>query len=140
MRAQVEVYAGDTSSVLESLTPFAASFQGGVSVAAGDARPGAAQADLIVGSGAGQDDGASKAYRGATKARLWSVDAFSPVFSGGVSVAAASARRRRRSRRRRSARAAGGGAQVKVLDGTTAALVGTFLGATGSDAIDVAAG
>lgn len=136
-RAQVRVYTGATSSVLESLSPFAAPSQGGVSVAAGDL-DGDGKADLIVGSGTGRI-AVVEAYRNATKARLWSVDAFSPAFSGGVSIATVSLA---------GARAAdvvagagvGGGSQVKILQGRTGALVASFLGATGSNAIGLAAG
>lgn len=80
-----------------------------------------------------------KAYRGATKARLWSVDAFSSAFTGGVSVAAVSLDGTTGADVVAGA-GAGGGSRIKVIDGRSAALVSSFLGATGSNAIGVAAG
>ena len=135
--ARVEVYSGQTSTILEALSPFAASFEGGVSLAAGDL-DGDGKADLVVGSGPGMTT-VVRAYRDATTTRLWSIDAFSSSFSGGVSLATVALEGTGGGDVVVGA-GAGGGAQVKVIDGRTAALLGTFLGATGSAAIGLAAG
>jgi hypothetical protein len=137
VRTQVNVYTRATSAILESLTPFGTSFEGGATVAAGDLT-GDGTDDLIVGSGAGRASVVT-AYRGATKTRLWSVDAFAPTFTGGVGVAAFSLTGSAGANLVLGA-GAGGGAQVKILNGKTAALLATFLGNTGSDAIDISAG
>ena len=72
-----------------------------------------------------------RVFSGATKTRLLSFGPYPPAFTGGVAVAAADSTAT--GAPRSSPRAgAGGGAQVKVFDGTTGALVSTFLGATGS--------
>ena len=52
MPAQVKVYDARTHALLETLHPFAPSFRGGVSVAAGDLT-GGGKADVIVGCGPG---------------------------------------------------------------------------------------
>jgi hypothetical protein len=136
MAPTVDVYNGDTPTPIESLTPFARSFQGGVVVAAGDLG-GTGNDDVVVGTGSGITS-VVRSYLGATSTRLWSVDALGQAFKGGITVAtfapgngvddvvvgAGS----------------GGGAQVKLLSGAKAAFAGTFLGSPGSSAVAVAAG
>ncbi len=135
--AQVRIYGGASSRLVETLMPFASSYQGGVAVATAGL-DGGDIADVICGSQSGITT-VIRAYAGATSHRLWSVDAFGSLFGGGVQLAAFAP----------SAGAAadvvagagpGGGAQVKVLAGASASLVGTFLGDAGSGAISLAAG
>jgi hypothetical protein len=123
--------------VLESLSPFASSFRGGASVAAGDVN-GDGKADVIVGTGPGTTS-LVEVFKNATKARLWSFPAFSPAFTGGVAVAADDVNGDGQADLVLGA-GTGGGAQVKVLDGKTRSLLGSFLGVPGSSAIAVGAG
>jgi FG-GAP-like repeat/FG-GAP repeat len=85
--AQVKVYDAKTHKLLETLTPFGASFKGGVSVAAGDLN-GDGTADVIAGSGPGIRAQVA-VFSGATSVPLETLSPFSPAFSGGVSVTAA---------------------------------------------------
>ncbi len=137
MAPAVRVYQGESGTLLESLRPFAASFSGGVSVAAADL-DGDGKADLIVGTGPGRV-AVVKAYRDATSRRLWSVDAFAPLFNGGVSLAAFTPAGTA-SAEVVVAPGSGAGSQLKVLAGANGALASTFLGASGSAASSVAAG
>jgi FG-GAP-like repeat/FG-GAP repeat len=139
--ARVEVLAGDTGAVIETLAPFAASFHGGVAVAAGDV-DGDGRDDVIAATGPGVA-AQVKVYRDGTKIRLKHglglFEAFGPAFSGGVAVAAADLNGDGRADVVLGA-GAGGGSQVKVLDGATGGLLSSFLGASGSAAIAVGAG
>jgi len=135
--SRVKVYSGATSAVLESLSPFASSFTGGVSVAAGDVN-GDGKADVIVGTGPGTTS-LVKVFKNATKTRLWSFPAFSPAFTGGVAVAVDDVNGDGQADLVLGA-GTGGGAQVKVLDGKTHSLLGSFLGVPDSSAIAVGAG
>jgi hypothetical protein len=134
MRALVKVYPLTLGTAIETLTPFAPSFQGGVSVAVG-ALAGSGGV-LVVGSGPGLPT-VVKAYRGTSSTRLWSIDAFAPGFEGGASVAPGALG---------GAPAllvgpgAGGGAQIKLLNPSNGQLLGTFLGATGSVPVMLAGG
>jgi autotransporter-associated beta strand protein len=137
IKATVEIFGGATSTLLESLAPFPATFRGGVSVAAGDLT-GDGKADVITGSSAGMTT-VVRVYAGATAKRLWSLDAFGSTFTGGTTVAAGALDG--------GAIAglvlgsgAGGGSQVKVLDGKTHALLASFLAAPGSTPLTLAAG
>ena len=135
--SQVKVFSGATSALLESLSPWASSFTGGVSVAAGDVN-GDGKADVIVGTGLGTTS-LVKVFRNASKARLWSFPAFSLAFAGGVAVAADDVNGDGQADLVLGA-GTGGGAQVKVIDGKTHSLLGSFLGVPGSSAIAVGAG
>src|SRR5262249_38949890 len=68
MRATVKVYDTATHTLIETLTPFSASFRGGVTVASGDV-DGDGRADVIVGSGAGTSP-AIAVFSGATQELL----------------------------------------------------------------------
>ena len=135
--AQVKVFSGATGAVLETLSPFGAAFSGGVSVAAGDVN-GDGKADVIVGTGPGAV-AQVKVFRDATQSRLWSLQAFSPTFTGGTALATAPMNADRQPDLVLGA-GSGGGAQVKVFDATTHTLLASFLGAPGSSAIAVASG
>jgi hypothetical protein len=132
-RATVEVFDGATGELLDSFSPFASSFRGGVSVAAAPTR---GRTSIIVGT----DPGPTAVVRIFTYGKrkpVWSFDAFSPTFTGGAAVAAGVGG---------SAPSlvvgagAGGGSQVKVLDPATHRLTATFLAAPGSAAVAVASG
>jgi hypothetical protein len=133
--AQVKVFSGATRKPLVSFSPFA--FRGGVSVAAGDVN-GDGKADVIVGTGPGTTS-LVKVFKNATKTRLWSFPAFSPAFTGGVAVAVDDVNGDGQADLVLGA-GTGGGAQVKVLDGKTHSLLGSFLGVPDSSAIAVGAG
>jgi hypothetical protein len=135
--AQVKVLNGTTQTLLESFSPFAASFKGGVSVAAGDVN-GDGKADVIVGTGAGSP-AQVRVFTKATGARTWSLVAFAPTFAGGTAVAAGDVNGDGRADLVVGA-GAGGGSQTKVFDGRAHTLLASFLGAPGSNAISVAAG
>jgi hypothetical protein len=132
--ATVEVFDGATNALLDSFAPFT-TFRGGVTVAAASLN---GKADVIVGSGPGTA-AVVRAFAYKTHARLWSLGAFSSTFDGGAAIAAGVLADP-------SGPAvvvgpgAGGGSQIKVLDGTTHALLASFLGAPGSAAVSVAAG
>jgi hypothetical protein len=132
--ATVEVFDGATNALLDSFAPFT-TFRGGVTVAAASLN---GKADVIVGSGPGTA-AVVRAFAYKTHARLWSLGAFSSTFDGGAAIAACVLADP-------SGPAvvvgpgAGGGSQIKVLDGTTHALLASFLGAPGSAAVSVAAG
>jgi hypothetical protein len=84
--AQVKVYDAKTRRLLETLSPFGASFTRGVTVAAGDLN-GDGAADVIAGTGPGVK-AQVVAFAGATSTQLESLAPFSAGFTGGVTVAA----------------------------------------------------
>ncbi len=130
-KAQIAVYSGATSTLLETLSPFSPSFTGGISVAAGDLN-GDGRADVVAGTGAGTAT-VIRAFSGATKSRLLSFAPFATSFTGGVSVSATVGQIV-------AGTGTGGNSQVRSFDGKTGALVSAFLGATGSSAVSVATG
>ena len=121
---------------LETIAPFSPGFHGGVSVAAGDVN-GDGKADVIVATGPGTP-GVIRVFSGATKTRLASFGPY-PSFTGGVTVSAADVNGDHRAEIV-AAPGVGGGSQVKIFTGTIGALLSSFLGATGSGAVTVAAG
>jgi hypothetical protein len=131
--SQVKVFSGRSGLLLESLRPWPPSYTGGVSVAAGDLN-GDGKADVIVSAGPGAGPQV-KVFKNVTSARLWSLPAFSPTFTGGAAVAAADV-----SGDGRGDLVLGGGTEVKVFDGKTHSVLETFLGAPGSASIAVGAG
>jgi hypothetical protein len=82
----VKVFSGATGGELSSFLAYAATFTGGVSVAAADV-DGDGRADVVTGAGSG---GAPhvKVFSGATGAELASFLAYAADFAGGVFVAA----------------------------------------------------
>ncbi len=136
--AQVVVLSLATGAAapLETIAPFSPGFHGGVSVAAGDV-DGDGKADVIVATGPGTP-GVIRVFSGATKTRLSSFSPY-PSFTGGVTVSAADVNGDHRTEIV-AAPGVGGGSQVKIFTGTTGALLSSFLGATGSGAVTVAAG
>ena len=130
----VAVLDGASGATIETLTPFSATFSGGVEVAAADL-DGDGNADVLVGTGPGSA-AVVRAFSGATRKRLLSFTPYASSFTGGVDLAAPG---NGKLAQFVTAPGQGGGAQVKIFD-STGALVSTFLGATGSGAISVAAG
>jgi hypothetical protein len=133
--AKVEIFDAVTRELIDSFSPFAPSFRGGVSVAAASAR---GRANLIVGSGVGIPT-VVRVFTYGTHTPLWSFDAFAPGFTGGAAVAAGTLAGGPGPSLVVGA-GAGGGSQVKILDPSTRALIATFLGAPGSAAVAVASG
>src|SRR5262249_51447536 len=133
MRATVEVFDGATGDLLDSFSPFASSFRGGISVAAASARR---RTSVIVGTGPGPT-AVVRVFAYGKRRPIWSFDAFSPPFTGGAAVAAGVVG---------SAPSLvvgagpGGGSQVKVINPATHRLTATFLAAPGSAAVTVASG
>lgn len=82
----VTVFSGTTDAVLQSVLAYDPGFTGGVYVAAGNI-DGDGNADIVTGSGAGGGPHV-KVFSGATYAEIRSFFAFTPSFSGGVTVAA----------------------------------------------------
>jgi len=80
----VKVFDGRNGAEQSSFFAFAPTFEGGVSVAAGDL-DGDGRAEIIVGAGAGGGPHI-KVFDGATGAETLSFFAFDPGFSGGVNV------------------------------------------------------
>ena len=128
MPATIDVFDAVTRELLDSFSPFASSFRGGVSVAAVSTR---GKTNLVVGSGPGAT-AVVRVFPYAKHRPLWSFDAFSPTFTGGASVGGGASLL--------VGAGAGGGSQLKVLDPTTHRLIATFLAAPGSAAVAVAAG
>jgi hypothetical protein len=88
--AQVKVYDTFAHKLLATVSPFAGSFRGGVSVAAADLN-GDRKADIVVGSGAGMP-ATVNVFDGATQALLDSFAPFAATVRTGVSVAAGASR------------------------------------------------
>jgi hypothetical protein len=132
----VIAYSGVTSTKLETLRPFSAGYSRGVTLAVGDVN-GDGKADVIAGTGPGTT-AVIRAFSGATSKRLLSFAPFGG-FAGGVTVASANVTGDPAAEVL-AGQGSGGGAQVSVFDGRTGALGSTFLGATGSGGIAVAAG
>ena len=82
----MKVFDGATGAELRSFFAFNPAFRGGVSVAAGDLN-GNGTADIVVGAGAGGGPNV-KVYEGGSMAVIRDFFAFSPTFTGGVTVAA----------------------------------------------------
>ena len=135
-KPEVAVFSGQTGVPLETLSPFSASFTGGVSVAAGDVN-GSGSDDVIAATGSGTNS-VIRVFAGATRTRLASFSPYS-AFTGGVSISAADLAGAGGPAELVTGPGPGGGSQVKVFAGT-GALVASFLGATGSQAITVGAG
>lgn len=81
----VKVFSGANNTVLRSFLAFDESFRGGASVASGDTN-GDRKADIIVGAGPGGPPHV-KVFSGANNAVLRSFYAYSPQFTGGITVA-----------------------------------------------------
>ena len=82
---QIHVYSGRDVSVLASVFPFGPAHSGGVYVAAGDVDADG-RADIIAGSGTG--GGRVAVLSGADRHEIASGFPFSPLYAGGVTVAA----------------------------------------------------
>lgn len=81
----VRVFSGANNNIIRSFFAFDASFQGGITVAAGDTN-GDRKADIIVGAGPGGPPHV-KVFSGANNAVLRSFYAYSQLFVGGITVA-----------------------------------------------------
>ncbi len=82
----VRVFSGKDFSEIWSFFAYDPSFTGGVSVAAGDV-DGDGRADIITGAGPGGGPHV-RVFSGANLSEIWSFFAYTPAFTGGVSVAA----------------------------------------------------
>lgn len=136
---QVKVFNGNNGSELSSFFAFSPSFTGGVFVAGGDTnRDGFA--DIIVGASSGGSPQVS-VFSGANGSTLRSFLAFSPSFTGGVTVAAGDYNGDGFADIIAGA-GPGGGPQVSVFSGQDGSSLASFFafGATISGGISVAAG
>jgi parallel beta-helix repeat protein len=119
----VTVFSGRDNSQLFNFFAFDPNFTGGVRVAAGDVN-GDGHADLICGAGPGGGPNVT-VFNGVTGARLESLFAFDPRFTGGVYVAAGDVNGDGRADLLVGA-GPGGGPNVTVFDGSNAALLQNF--------------
>jgi Putative Ig domain/FG-GAP-like repeat/FG-GAP repeat len=118
----VQVLSGDNLSViLASFFAYDASFRGGVFVASGDIN-GDGRADIITGAGSGGSPHV-KVFSGANLSELASFFAYTPVFGGGVRVAAVDVDGDRRPELVTAA-GPGGGPHVRVFNATTLSELG----------------
>jgi len=120
----VKVFDGVTLAPVYSFFAFGASFTGGVNVAAGDI-DGDGRADIIVGAGAGGGPHV-KAFSGATGAEIRSFFAYSPAFTGGVTVAAGDVNHDGRADIITGA-GPGGGPHVRVFSGANGSQIWSFM-------------
>jgi hypothetical protein len=140
----VKVFSGADGAQLASFFAYDASFRGGVFVAAGDVN-GDGKADVVTGAGAGGGphvkvfDGA--ALLAGTVRELRSFFAYDAAFTGGVTVAAADFDGDGKAEVVTGA-GPGGGPHVKVFDGASGAVMGSFFaaGADFTGGVVVAAG
>jgi len=119
----VKVFDGVSGAEIASFYAFAASFTGGVNVAAGDVN-GDGRADLVVAAGPGGGPHV-KVFDGLSGAEIASFYAYNAAFSGGVSVAVGDLDGDGRAEIVTGA-GAGGGPHVKAFDGITLTEVRSF--------------
>jgi hypothetical protein len=93
------------------------------------------KADVVAATGSGTASSV-RVFSGATRKRLLSFAPYAASFRGGVEVSVSG---KGDTAELLTAPGDGGGAQVKVFD-TSGTLAATFLGATGTAAVSVAAG
>jgi hypothetical protein len=84
--SHVKVFSGATGAEMKSFFAYEPGFSGGVRVAAGDVN-GDGKADIIISPAGGSAGPHVKVFDGATGAVLQSFFAYSPSFTGGLSVA-----------------------------------------------------
>jgi hypothetical protein len=123
MGAHVEVFDGTNGNRIRSFLTFPSFYQGGVFVAAGDVN-GDGHADIIVGTDAGALP-IVRVYDGAQGTLLRTFFAYSPLFTGGVRVAAGDVNGDGHADIITGA-GPGGGPQVKVFDGTNGNVLESF--------------
>lgn len=121
---RVKVFDGIDLTVHYDFAPYDANFLGGVSVAAGDLN-GDGKAEIITGAGAGGGPHV-KVFDGATGAQHASFFAYSPTFTGGVTVSTGDINGDGRADLVTGAGPGLPGGHVKVFDGTTLAQHASF--------------
>jgi len=120
----VSIFDGATNSVLASFFAFAASFTGGVFVAAGDFN-GDGVPDIVTGAGAGGGPQVT-VFDGSTFKQLTSFFALPSAFTGGVSVGAGDVNGDGKADIAAAA-GPGAGSQVTVYDAATLTPIESFL-------------
>ena len=119
----VKVFSGRDGSLLASFLAYGPAFTGGVFVASGDVN-GDFRADIVTGAGAGGGPHV-KAFSGTTFGEIDSFFAYSPDFSGGVTVSACDLTNDGRDEIVTGA-GPGGGPHVKAFDGVDQTEVDSF--------------
>ncbi len=134
----VKVFDGISGQEIQSFLPYGASFSDGVRVASADVNNDGFD-DIVTGAG-GSSGGHVKVFDGNTGQELRSFFAYDG-FVGGVHVASSDVNRDGRADIITGADEGASGGHVKVFDGATGQLTGSFLTFTGSTSgVRVAAG
>jgi uncharacterized protein YkwD len=123
----VQVFDGQSLSVIQSFFAYGPTFAGGVRVAVGDVN-GDGRADIVTGAGAGGGPHV-KVFSGANGGLMQSFYAFAPTFAGGVFVAAGDLNGDGKADLVVGA-GFSGGPHVRAFDGTTNAELASFYAST----------
>jgi hypothetical protein len=119
----VQVFNGQTNSLLQSYYAYAPTFAGGVRLAAGDIN-GDGRADVLVGAGPGGGPHV-RVFNGTTGSVVTEFFAYDPHFTGGIYIAAGDVNGDGRADIVTGA-GAGGGPHVQAFSGTSLAVIGSF--------------
>jgi hypothetical protein len=133
----IKVFDGATGAQIRSFLAYGSTFSGGIFVGLGDVT-GDGRADIITGSGAGGGPHV-KVFNGTTNALIFSFFAFSPTFTGGVSVRGGDINGDGRADIVVGA-GPGGGPHVKIFSGVNLNLISSFFAGNSTDTSGVLVG